>query len=183
MNEGGGYYQPEHHHHHHHGHYPRLAGYYPYSYSAAAADAVSKYYGSYPSSAMSSNYYYQPSAMRYYGYPSQKQQSSPFSSAINFGSLFAAPQQQRQQMSSPTANRPYALPVNSRILAAIAANAGPNAGKQPLIGYLSKPAYTQQLARSGADEEEIQRAAEEAALADGPFVYLVPEEQQQQGAF
>ena len=167
---------PEYHHHHHHGQYPRqrpvvLTGYGGYPYYSSADAVFSKYYAGagYPSSSMGSgsNYYnYPSSAMRY---------SSPFSSAINFGSL--APKQQKQQQSY-SANRPYALPVNSRILAAIAANAGPIAAKQPLIGYLSKPAYAQQLARSGADEEEIQRAAEEAALADGPFVYLVPEEQQ-----
>lgn len=111
--------------------------------------------------------------MSYYGYPSQQSSSS----GANFGSLAPVQQLKQLKQQQSSSNRPYALPVNSRILAAIAANAGPNAGKQPLIGYLSKPAYAQQLARSGADEEEIQRAAEEAAIADGPFVYLVPEEQ------
>lgn len=141
--------------------------------------AASKYFGGYPAS---SNYQYgYPSAMSYYA-----ANSSP--SSFNFGSLggssgaaSALSSSGKQQKQSSAAHRPYALPVNSRILAAIAANAGGSVSRnQPLVGYLSKPSYAQHLARSGADEDDVQRAAEEAAFADGPFVYLVPSEDDQQ---
>ena len=64
--------------------------------------------------------------------------------------------------------RPYHLAVNKRIFSQLSGGVKQTG---PLVAYLAKPSSQLALARDGQVDQQV---IEQAALNDGPFVYLYP---------
>jgi hypothetical protein len=172
--------------------YPGASGYYPTSagYPYPAVYPSSPYYpaygSGYPNRPYSPSYpkqqqgpKYHQSAQRPY-YPSYYQQDPYYPYYSPQG---VTKQYQHQSPFNMPPRRPFNVQLNKKLIDAITGGRPELSRNGPLVGYLAKPESQLELAsilaKSGLPQGftiDDRQMMEQAALKDGPFVYLYPEE-------